>query len=102
MLRLPNLLMSHPAVGMARTEPIAAIINDLPKTAGEKWKCGWKATIIQVQDVLRGRFESFETISIDRQLRLYGPVVAGINQVFKCREARKGLGHMATEFERHV
>jgi len=27
--------MIHPAAGMARTEPIAAIINDLPKTAGE-------------------------------------------------------------------
>ena len=39
MLRLPNLLMSHPAAGMARTEPIAAIINDLPKTAGERWRC---------------------------------------------------------------
>jgi hypothetical protein len=36
MLRLPNLLISHPAADMARTEPIAAIINDLPKTAGEK------------------------------------------------------------------
>ena len=58
--------------------------------------------IIQVQDVLRACFEQFKTISIDRQLRLYGPVVAGINQVFECREARKGLGHMATEFERHV
>src|ERR1700730_936878 len=39
MFRLPNLLMSHPAAGMARTEPIAAIINDLPKTAGERWRC---------------------------------------------------------------
>jgi hypothetical protein len=39
MLRLPNLLMSRPAAGMARTEPIAAIINDLPKTAGERWRC---------------------------------------------------------------
>jgi hypothetical protein len=35
MLRLPNLLMSHPAAGMAGTEPIAAINNDLPKTAGQ-------------------------------------------------------------------
>src|SRR5258706_16154698 len=49
MLRLPNLLMSHPAAGMARTEPIAAIINDLPKTAGERWRGARKAGILEAQ-----------------------------------------------------
>src|SRR5580692_10813277 len=41
--------MSHPAAGMARTEPTAAIINDLPKTAGERWRCAWKAGILEAQ-----------------------------------------------------
>jgi hypothetical protein len=41
--------MIHPAAGMARTEPIAAIINDLPKTAAERWSCALKAGILEAQ-----------------------------------------------------
>src|ERR1700678_4140305 len=41
--------MSHPAAGMARTEPMAAIINDLPKTAGERWGGAWRAGILEAQ-----------------------------------------------------
>src|ERR1700683_923206 len=41
--------MSHPAAGMARMEPIAAIINDLPKTAGERWRRAWKGGILEAQ-----------------------------------------------------
>jgi hypothetical protein len=49
MLRLPKLLMRNPAAGMARTEPIATIINDLPRTAEERWRCACKAGILEAQ-----------------------------------------------------